>query len=93
MPPFPSLPLLASLLPPSLQDTLGGGFDWSQALVGELSQVNLWERVLMPSEVARLVPCGRVEQGNVAPWRDRDLELYGGATKAPGEPCAKHTRQ
>lgn len=76
----------------SLQDSLGGGFDSSQALVGELSQVGLWDRVLSSSQVASLARCGRVTQGTVVPWTENGVEVYGGATKDPGEPCSKHNR-
>ena len=51
----------------SLQDSLGGGFDSSQALVGELSQVGLWDRVLSSSQVASLARCSRVTQGSCCP--------------------------
>ncbi|XP_053194597.1 neuronal pentraxin-2 [Scomber japonicus] len=74
------------------QDSLGGGFDSSQALVGELSQVGLWDRVLPSSQVASLARCGKVSQGNVAPWTESGVEVYNGATKDPGEPCSKHSR-
>ncbi|CAG5897538.1 unnamed protein product [Menidia menidia] len=74
------------------QDSLGGGFDSSQALVGELSQVGLWDRVLSPGQVATLARCNRVTQGSVAPWSENGVEAYGGATKDPGEPCSKHSR-
>ncbi|KAM4634495.1 neuronal pentraxin receptor a [Polymixia lowei] len=73
------------------QDSLGGGFDSSQALVGELSQVGLWDRVLTPGQVASLARCGRVPQGSVAPWTETGVEVYGGATKDAGEPCSKHS--
>ncbi|KAM9392154.1 neuronal pentraxin receptor a [Pholidichthys leucotaenia] len=74
------------------QDSLGGGFDSSQALVGELSQVGLWDRALSSSQVASLSRCGRITQGSVAPWAENGVEVYGGATKEPGEPCSKHGR-
>ncbi|XP_060946698.1 chromobox protein homolog 6 isoform X1 [Limanda limanda] len=74
------------------QDSLGGGFDSSQALVGELSQVGLWDRVLSSSQVASLARCGRVAHGSVAPWTENAVSVYGGASKDPGEPCAKHSR-
>uniref|UniRef100_A0A3Q3VN21 Pentraxin (PTX) domain-containing protein n=1 Tax=Mola mola TaxID=94237 RepID=A0A3Q3VN21_MOLML len=75
------------------QDSLGGGFDASQALVGELSQVGLWDRVLSSSQVASLARCGRVPQGSVAAWTENGVEVHGGATKDPGEPCSKHNRR
>ncbi|XP_036408298.1 neuronal pentraxin-2-like [Megalops cyprinoides] len=71
------------------QDTLGGRFDASQALVGELSQFNLWDRVLTPTEISSLADCSEVTLGNVAPWTDRDIDVFGGATKEPLEPCAQ----
>lgn len=75
-----------------LQDSLGGGFDSSQALVGELSQVGLWDRVLPPSQVASLARCGRVHQGSVVSWTETKVEIHGGAAKEAGEPCTKHNR-
>ncbi|XP_028264015.1 neuronal pentraxin receptor b [Parambassis ranga] len=69
------------------QDTLGGRFDASQALVGELSQFNLWDRVLKPAEVAALAECSSPALGNIAPWTDHDVDVYGGATKESLDPC------
>uniref|UniRef100_A0A3Q2NY96 Neuronal pentraxin receptor-like n=1 Tax=Fundulus heteroclitus TaxID=8078 RepID=A0A3Q2NY96_FUNHE len=74
------------------QDSLGGGFDSTQALVGELSQVGLWDRVLSSTQVASLARCSRVTQGIVVPWNENGVEVYGGATKDPGEPCSKHSK-
>ncbi|KAJ8251582.1 hypothetical protein GJAV_G00222890 [Gymnothorax javanicus] len=69
------------------QDTMGGRFEAPQALVGELSQFNLWDRVLTPAEIASLADCSDSFLGNVAPWTDRDIDVFGGATKEPLEPC------
>ncbi|XP_070622465.1 serum amyloid P-component-like [Erythrolamprus reginae] len=33
------------------QDNVGGGFDINQSFVGEISDVNMWARVLSPAEV------------------------------------------
>ncbi|XP_061557540.1 chromobox protein homolog 6 [Phycodurus eques] len=74
------------------QDSLGGGFDSTQALVGELSQMGLWNRVLSADQVASLARCRMLTQDSVAPWIERGVEVYGGATKYPGEPCSKHSR-
>uniref|UniRef100_A0A3B4FIE5 Chromobox 6 n=1 Tax=Pundamilia nyererei TaxID=303518 RepID=A0A3B4FIE5_9CICH len=68
------------------QDTLGGRFDASQALVGELSQFNLWDRVLKPAEVAAVADCSSSALGNIAPWTDHDVDVYGGATKESLDP-------
>uniref|UniRef100_A0A667WVR7 Neuronal pentraxin receptor b n=1 Tax=Myripristis murdjan TaxID=586833 RepID=A0A667WVR7_9TELE len=69
------------------QDTLGGRFDATQALVGELSQFNLWDRVLKPVEVAALADCSSTVLGNIAPWTDHDVDVFRGATKESLDPC------
>uniref|UniRef100_A0A3P8YZF2 Pentraxin (PTX) domain-containing protein n=3 Tax=Esox lucius TaxID=8010 RepID=A0A3P8YZF2_ESOLU len=74
------------------QDTLGGRFDASQALVGELSQFNLWDRLLKPAEVSALAACSSGKLGNVVPWTDQDIEVYGGATKEAVDPCNQPSR-
>uniref|UniRef100_A0A087XJH4 Neuronal pentraxin receptor a n=1 Tax=Poecilia formosa TaxID=48698 RepID=A0A087XJH4_POEFO len=74
------------------QDSLGGGFDSTQAFVGELSQVGLWDRVLSSAQVASLARCSRVTQGAVVLWSESKVQVYGGATKDPGEPCSKHSK-
>lgn len=71
----------------SCQDTLGGQFDASQALVGELSQFNLWDRLLKPAEVAALADCSSSALGNIAPWTDHDVDVFNGATKESLDPC------
>ncbi|KAG9338864.1 hypothetical protein JZ751_025304, partial [Albula glossodonta] len=71
------------------QDTLGGRFDASQALVGELSQFNLWDRVLMPAEISSLADCGKPTLGNVVPWTNRGIQVFGGASKEPQDPCTQ----
>uniref|UniRef100_A0A8C6T8W6 Neuronal pentraxin receptor a n=1 Tax=Neogobius melanostomus TaxID=47308 RepID=A0A8C6T8W6_9GOBI len=76
----------------SPQDTVGGGFDSTQALVGELSQVGMWDRVLSPNQVASLARCSGISPGGVAVWTDSQIEVHGGATLDPGEPCSKHSR-
>ncbi|TRY62387.1 hypothetical protein DNTS_006574 [Danionella cerebrum] len=74
------------------RDTLGGRFDASQALVGELSLFNLWDRVLSPPEVAALASCPDSPRlGNVVPWTDRDVDVFSGAVKDPVDPCVQNT--
>uniref|UniRef100_A0A8C9R8E6 Neuronal pentraxin receptor a n=1 Tax=Scleropages formosus TaxID=113540 RepID=A0A8C9R8E6_SCLFO len=69
------------------QDAMGGRFDASQALVGELSQFNLWDRVLSPAEIAGLADCSAAFLGNVVPWTDRGVGVFGGAAKESPEAC------
>ncbi|KAJ0058223.1 hypothetical protein NL108_009114 [Boleophthalmus pectinirostris] len=73
------------------QDTVGGGFDSTQALVGEMSQVGMWDRVLSANQVASLSRCSKITQGGVAVWTESQIQVHGGATKDPGEPCSKHS--
>ncbi|XP_062845907.1 neuronal pentraxin receptor b [Trichomycterus rosablanca] len=71
------------------QDTVGGRFDASQALVGEVSLFNMWDRVLAPAEIGTLAACGEPAlRGNVVSWTDRDVDVFGGATKEPLDTCS-----
>nr|XP_020643311.1 neuronal pentraxin receptor [Pogona vitticeps] len=69
------------------QDTLGGRFDATQAFVGEISQFNLWDRVLTPAEIAGLANCTHHLQGNIIQWDEKLVEAHGGAAKQSFEIC------
>ncbi|XP_075576080.1 neuronal pentraxin-1 [Pelecanus crispus] len=70
------------------QDTLGGGFDATQAFVGELAHFNVWDRKLSPGEVYGLATCStRALAGNVIAWAEANIDVYGGATKWTFEAC------
>uniref|UniRef100_G1T4G4 Neuronal pentraxin 1 n=1 Tax=Oryctolagus cuniculus TaxID=9986 RepID=G1T4G4_RABIT len=70
------------------QDTLGGGFDATQAFVGELAHFNIWDRKLTPGEVYNLATCStKALPGNVIAWAESHIEIYGGATKWTFEAC------
>ncbi|XP_006912432.1 neuronal pentraxin-1 [Pteropus alecto] len=70
------------------QDTLGGGFDATQAFVGELAHFNIWDRKLTPGEVYNLATCSsKALSGNVIAWAESHIEIYGGATKWTFEAC------
>lgn len=74
--------------PCSPQDTLGGGFDATQAFVGELAHFNIWDRRLSPGEVYNLATCStKALPGNVIAWAENQIEIYGGATKWTFEAC------
>lgn len=82
--PWPSLP--SPLCSP--QDTLGGGFDATQAFVGELAHFNIWDRKLSPGEVYSLATCSaKALSGNVIAWAESQIDIYGGATKWTFEAC------
>ncbi|XP_075760207.1 neuronal pentraxin-1 isoform X2 [Pelodiscus sinensis] len=70
------------------QDTLGGGFDATQAFVGELAHFNIWDRKLSPGEVYNLATCStKAPAGNVIAWAETNIDVYGGATKWTFEAC------
>ncbi|XP_029312236.1 neuronal pentraxin-2b isoform X1 [Cottoperca gobio] len=70
------------------QDVVGGRFDAGQAFVGELSQVNMWDRVLKPVEIQSMANCSSYVAGNVISWLATNVEVFGrGAFKRPLEMC------
>ncbi|XP_005807668.1 neuronal pentraxin-2-like [Xiphophorus maculatus] len=70
------------------QDVVGGRFDAGQAFVGELSQVNIWDRVLKPAEIRSMANCSAYLAGNVVAWLPGSVEVFGrGASKRPLEVC------
>ncbi|TRY56342.1 hypothetical protein DNTS_034955 [Danionella cerebrum] len=70
------------------QDTLGGGFDATQAYVGELANFNIWDRKLTPGEIYNLATCNsKAQVGNVFSWLESNIDVFGGATKWIFEPC------
>lgn len=72
----------------ALQDTLGGGFDATQAYVGELANLNIWNRKLSVAEIYNLATCNsKAPAGNVFSWTESNIEIFGGATKWTFEPC------
>uniref|UniRef100_A0A8C4Z286 Si:dkey-283b15.2 n=1 Tax=Gadus morhua TaxID=8049 RepID=A0A8C4Z286_GADMO len=69
------------------QDTLGGRFDATQAFVGEISDLQMWSHVLTPGDIYSLASCGSHLSGDVIAWSETEVELHGGATKYPFDPC------
>ncbi|MBN3272114.1 NPTX1 protein, partial [Polyodon spathula] len=70
------------------QDTLGGGFDATQAFVGELANFNIWDRKLSSGEIYNLATCNsKALVGNVISWAENNIDVYGGATKWTFEAC------
>nr|XP_009486703.1 PREDICTED: neuronal pentraxin-2-like [Pelecanus crispus] len=70
------------------QDTVGGRFDATQAFVGEMSQFNIWDRVLKAEDIVNIANCSTNMPGNIIPWVDNNVDVFGGATKWPVETCA-----
>lgn len=76
----------------SMQSSIGGlRFEASRALIGDLSQFNVWDRPLTRAELSALAHCSTGMLGNVVPWTSREVEVFGGVTKQPAEHCSHHT--
>ena len=58
------------------QDELGGGFDADQAFGGELTELNVWDRVLSPAEITKLASTcsSNNTQGNYLAYSDFHIE-------------------
>lgn len=69
------------------KDTVGGRFDATQAFVGEMSQFNIWDRVLKAEDIMNIANCSTNMPGNIIPWVDNNVDVFGGATKWPVETC------
>ncbi|XP_072277205.1 neuronal pentraxin receptor [Pyxicephalus adspersus] len=69
------------------QDAVGGRFDATQAFVGEVSQFNMWDRVLTNREIEGIANCTMPLSGNLIHWDDRQVDVFGGAIKSPFESC------
>ncbi|KAI8521387.1 hypothetical protein Bbelb_011410 [Branchiostoma belcheri] len=59
------------------QDSMGGGFQESQAFSGELSQINLWDYVLSPAEIGADWSVFCNQHGNVIDWETVNINIFG----------------
>lgn len=59
------------------QDSLGDSFSPEEAFTGDLSQLNVWDKVLSPQDIYNLVRSCRAEPGNVKAWADFRVGLQG----------------
>ena len=72
------------------QDTLGGGFNSRESYVGEMSQLNIYDEVLLPSVVADLAnrtACNMAAAGNVVAWTDVLDHALGDVRVVNGSHC------
>ncbi|XP_068216524.1 uncharacterized protein [Palaemon carinicauda] len=72
-----SFPLNGSLVLGQEQDSLGGGFDFTQILMGDLAQVSFWDRTLPQSEVENLASCSSLGRGGIFSSDTAQMELNG----------------
>ena len=59
------------------QDSFGGGFDATQNYVGELTDLNMWNRVLNATEISNLSKSCHGGRGNVKKWSDFKVGIRG----------------
>ena len=72
------------------QDTLGGGFVTDQMMQGEITEVNIWDRVLSDEEIKSFsTSCQSRLQGNVKSWKDFIAGVKGKAALVQGPTCCK----
>lgn len=57
------------------QDSFGGGFNKNQCFVGELSDVNMWDYVLTPGDIQKVITNDQI--GNIINWRSLNFEMKG----------------
>ena len=59
------------------QDSLGGRFDARQSYMGELTNLNMWNRVLTANDILKLSKSCHGGRGNVKKWSDFKVGLRG----------------
>lgn len=59
------------------QDSSGGDFDASQGFIGELTDLNMWNRVLNATEILKLSKACHGGEGNVKKWSDFKVGIRG----------------
>ncbi|XP_070541644.1 uncharacterized protein [Ptychodera flava] len=71
------------------QDSLGGRFDQNQALVGSLTEFNMWERALVDGEITDIVgDCSHF--GDLFAWNIDHLVIEGDVSKRSEDVCLSH---
>ena len=59
------------------QDSLGGGFQDNQALVGEIANLNLWDTILPLKEIVEMSKNCFSRKGNVLSWEQFRSDIRG----------------
>ncbi|XP_069806202.1 C-reactive protein-like [Dendropsophus ebraccatus] len=67
------------------QDSFGGGFDLNQCFVGELNDVHMWDYVLTPNDIRKVIT--NDQTGNVINWRSLNFEIKGSVLIEPKLQC------
>lgn len=69
------------------QDEVGGHFDVTQSFMGQMSDLQLWSRVLTPAEIQSQASCTGRLKGDVLTWTQEAVELHGGLAELDHDPC------
>jgi len=69
------------------QDSFGGRFDASQSYIGELTDLNIWNRVLSASEISKLSKLCHGGRGNVKKWSDFKVGIRGNVRVVSPSAC------
>ena len=56
-------------------DSIRGNFDRTEAFLGELSELNIWNYTLKDAEIQNLASCNIAAKGNVISWSNEQLLL------------------
>ena len=59
------------------QDAFGGRLDPSQNYIGELTSLNIWNRVLSSTEIANMSKSCHLGEGNVKKWSNFKVGIRG----------------
>ena len=59
------------------QDAFGGRFDPKQNYIGELTDLNIWNRVLSPIKIVDMSKSCHLGEGNVKKWSDFKVGIRG----------------
>ncbi|XP_041068211.1 mucosal pentraxin-like [Carcharodon carcharias] len=70
------------------QDSVGGGFDWSQSFVGEITDVNMWDHVLTASEIKAVSQGCHCPGGNIIDWATIRYTASGKVNIQDNDECA-----
>ena len=69
------------------QDRDGGGFNYRQAFVGEMTNVNVWSRAFSSQEIFGMSRSCVVGQGDVMKWNDVRGHYQGSVQELPLVSC------
>ena len=59
------------------QESVGGFFDANQSFLGEMSDVNIWDHVIIDQEIMRMSKSCLTGEGDVLHWRNFKTHLKG----------------